>query len=71
MEVNWQSSVSHWLSCDESQVTSDWPSSGIGLTVKWYWIDSQVVSHWHSSDGIEVASDWLTIKWLRIGRHVA
>ena len=49
--------VSHWLSSDESQVTSDWPSSGIGLTVKWYWIDSQVVSHWLSSDEFQVTSD--------------
>ena len=64
--------VSHWLSSDEFQVTSDWPSSGIGLTVKWYWIDSQVVSHWMSSDESQVTSDWpssgigLTVKWFHI-----
>ena len=52
--VKWSS---HWLFSDESQVTSDWPSSGIGLTVKWYWIDSQVVSHWLSSDEFQVTSD--------------
>ena len=37
------SSGLHWHSSDEIQVTSDWPSSGIGSTVKWYLIDSQVV----------------------------
>ena len=50
--------VSHWHSSDEIQVTSDWPSSGMGWTVKWYLIDSQVISHWHSSDKIQVTSDW-------------
>ena len=68
--------VSHWLSSDEFQVTSDWPSSGIGLTLKWYWIDSQLVSHWLSSDEIQVTSDWpssgigLTGKWFHIGSLV-
>ena len=38
----------------------DRQSSGIRLTVKWYWIDSQVGSHWHSSDEIQVTSDWLS-----------
>ena len=37
------SSGLHWHSSDEIQVTSDWLSSGIGLTVKWYLINSQVV----------------------------
>ena len=61
--------VSHWLSGDEFQVTSDWMSCGIGLTIKWYLIDTQVVSHWMSSDEIQVTSDWLssgigsTVKW--------
>ena len=50
--------VSHWHSSDEIQVTSDWPSSGMGWTVKWYLIDSQVVLDWHSSDEIQVTSDW-------------
>ena len=60
MEVNWQSSVSHWLSCDESQVTSDWPSSGIRLTVKWYWFDSQVVLDLHSSgSGLTLKGYWI------------
>ena len=67
---------SHWFSSDEIQVTSDWPSSGIGLTVELYWIDSQVVSYWHSSDEIQVISDWpssgigSTVKWYLIYSQV-
>ena len=56
--------VSHWLSSDESQVTSDWPSSGIGLTVKWYHIRSQVASDWPSSGTV------LTVKWFWIDSHL-
>ena len=67
---------SHWHSSDEIQVTSDWSSSGIGSTLKWYWIDSQVVSYWHSSDEIQVISDWpssgigSTVKWYLIYSQV-
>ena len=51
---------------------SDWPSSGTGLTVKWFGIDSQVVSHWQSNDESQVATDWSssgmgsTVKWCPI-----
>ena len=49
------SSGLHWHSSDEIQVTSDWLSSGIGLTVKWYLINSQVVLEIQSS-GFTLAS---------------
>ncbi len=55
----------------------DWPSSGTGLTVKWFGIDIQVVSHWHSYDESQVATDWSssgmgsTVKWCHIGSQVA
>ena len=55
---------------------SDWPSSGTGLTVKWFGIDSQVVSHWKSCDKSQVAMDWSssgmgsTVKWCYIGSLV-
>ena len=58
--------VSHWKSNDESQVVTDWCSSGMGLTVK-------VVSHWQSNGEIQVVTDWtssgmgLTVKWSHIG----
>ena len=42
--------MSHWQSNDESQVATDWSSSGIGSTVKWYHIGSQVASDWPSID---------------------
>ena len=54
-------------------MASDWPSSGTGLTVKWFGIDSQVVSHLQSNDEIQVATDWSssgigsTVKWCHIG----
>ena len=58
------------------KVSMDWQSSGIGLTLKWYWIDIQLVSHWLCSDEIQVTSDWpssgigLTLKWYFIDTQV-
>ena len=65
--------VLYWQSCDESQVASDWFSSGKGSTVKWNLIGHQVVSHWHSYDESQVATDWSssgmgsTLKFCPIG----
>ena len=56
--------VSHWQSNDESQVATDWSSSGIGSTVKWYHIGSQVASDWPSS------GTGLTVKWFGIDSQV-
>ena len=50
-------------------MATDWSTSGIGSTVKWYHIGSQVASDWPSSDtGLtvnlqsydesQVATDW-------------
>ena len=57
-------------------MASDLPSSGTGLTVKWFGIDSQVVSHWQSHDKSQVVTDWSssgmgsTVKWCYIGSLV-
>ena len=58
--------VSHWQSNDESQVVTDWSSSGIGLTVKLCHIGSLIKI-------VQGAMDWssngrgLTVKWCHIG----
>ena len=58
--------VSHWQSNDESQVTTDWFSSGMGSTVKWCSISSLKKT-------VQVAMDWSssgmgsTAKWCHIG----
>ena len=58
--------VSHWQSNDEIQVVTDWSSSGMGLTVKWWYIDSLIKT-------VQVAMDWSssgkgsTVKWCHIG----
>ena len=58
--------VSHWQSDDQSQVVTDWSSSGIGSTVKWSHIGSLIKT-------VQVAMDWsssgngLTVKWCHIG----
>ena len=62
--------ASHWQSKVESQVVTDWSSSGRGLTVKWCNIGSliktvQVV--------MDLVTDWSssgmgsTVKWSHIG----
>ena len=73
--------VSHWQSCDESQVSTDWFSSGMGSTVKWCSISSlkktvQVSMDW-SSSGMGLTVKWCHIdslmmkaKWRQIGFQV-
>ena len=62
--------VSHWQSNDESQVATDWSSSGMGSTVKWCHIGSLIKT-------VQVAIDWFssgigsTVKWCLIGSQVA
>ena len=56
--------MSYWQSCDESQVATDWSSSGMGSTVKWCHIGSQVASDWPSS------GTGLTVKWFGIDSQV-
>ena len=62
--------VTYWQSNDQSQVVTDWSSSGRGLTVKWCNIGSliktvQVV--------MDLVTDWSssgmgsTVKWSHIG----
>ena len=58
--------VSHWQSNDQSQVVTDWSSSGMGLTFKWCHIGSLIKT-------VQVAMDWSssgkgsTVKWYHIG----
>ena len=61
--------VSHWQSNDQSQVVTDWSSSGMGLTFKWCHIGSLIKT-------VQVAMDWSssgkgsTVKWYHIGSLV-
>ena len=49
--------VSYWQSCDESQVATDWFSSGMGLTVKWCHIGSLMMKVKWRWIGLQVVWD--------------